>query len=932
MPSWRFRRDGTHPTLPCTSTKGGSHPLNDAESHEPKALVGGASSHHSGVQASPPRDTSSLTNRAPRSSSSPSTRRARPSTATLRLSAGPQQEGSPGQGAAQVVWWQFWRSPKFPCLEEVDGVMWLGVVIASLGILGLGLYLFFHVKARWRDIRIKEIKQLEDEADPDYGRNRTTDPVGTLPKLGKAEAAGGASRRGSTHGGAGGGLSSAGGNGVKVVDKGEAGALMEDWEGTGGDSKGKGKQRASSIEMPLIPSSSSRPPAPPSTISLEPLGGPTIPRPYAPYNPYAAQGAFYTPSFYVPSFHVPAFPPLYPLFPGYPCFADSSDQPASPSPASFPEGIPGAAAPAVTVDLPHLDEASLGQGHLMMYPLQGYSRYAPYDAYAAQGAFYPPAFVPGGPPPMPSGNSSPSTGVYTPKPALPGSPSIANSHVPTASPSTASPSTASFPSYALPQTQNASLPRPNAAAPLFTPAAPTTPMRVGVPEFRPTGSPFGLAAAAESPVFTPRKSAAIKIVNPKEKAAQEAKAKEEKEKADKEAKAAEPVVEEKKIEGEKAAPAPAAAEEPKKEDVEAATRKAEEDAAAKKQEEEQAKTEAETAQLNEQAAAAKAQAAESTEKKGEEAAQADKPTSKLAIVDDLKREETASVDPSAPSTPGEEVAGLHVRSSKGEAVRAEEAALLADEKVSVEQKAPADALAGAREALNATGSIPGPAASVPPTPTTASHPSFIPAKPVSSPVPDPTAANAHASPSQHPSSAAIAAARPISDLSAVSYPEAVTVLHAPSMRQSEAERRAKNSLDEFFSVKNVLEGVASVEALPKEFRGILVSALADAALKKKADAVNLTKELFGQVVEKGIVAHDAMLAAFEPVFKTLVDTAMDAPSAYQYASILANGSGLSRDEIETLAQKMESEDGEEEAEDGREQFWEFYAYITHSSP
>ncbi|GAA6010225.1 hypothetical protein JCM10207_005675 [Rhodosporidiobolus poonsookiae] len=548
--------------------------------------------------------------------------------------------------------------------------------------------------------------------------------------------------------------------------------------------------------------------APPSHLGA-PNGQPFVPRNMAPpfipgQQPGAQAFSPPAPSFYGngPQPGAPAFIPIKgpspqnipngAPYPGAPSSAGSRPGSFVGSPnlgGSVPRPLPQGGRPSFGGPTsPRMGQAPLGQGQPMMYPQQGYNvrsfaplpaivdlpvpsslqPYAPYNPYAAQGGFYPPAFVPGGPPPMPSGNSTPSTGVHTPKPALPGSPSIANSHVPTASPSTAS-----FPSYASPQTQNASLPRPNAAAPLFTPAAPTTPMRVGVPEFRPTGSPFSLAAAAESPVFTPRKSAAIKIVNPKEKAAQEAKAKEEKEKADKEAKAAEPAVEEKKVEEEKAAPAPAAAEEPKKEDVEAATRKAEEAAAAKKQEEEQAKTEAETAQLNEQAAAAKAKAAESTEKKGEEAAQADKPSSKPAAVDDLKRAETASVDTSAPSTPGEEVAGLNVRSSEAEAVRAEEAALLADEKVSVEQKAPADALVEAREALNATGSIPGPAASVPPTPTTASHPSFLPAKPASSPVPDATAANAQASTSQHPSSAAIAAARPISDLSAVSYPEAI---------------------------------------------------------------------------------------------------------------------------------------------------------------
>ncbi|GAA5898985.1 hypothetical protein JCM6882_004585 [Rhodosporidiobolus microsporus] len=402
--------------------------------------------------------------------------------------------------------------------------------------------------------------------------------------------------------------------------------------------------------------------------------------------------------------------------------------------------IPPLSPPCLTLSHPQPQNA---------YP--GYPNYNPYAPYP--GAFIQPGA--GGPPPPlnNSGTSTPSNGVHTPKPPVPvpASPSLATHAL---APST--PSTASFSTYS-PQAQNASLPRgPNPSAPLFTPG---TPLRVNVPEFK-----MNLGASE----FTPSKrgSAAIKIVNPKDRAP-ESKPKEEAPKTE-----AEPVKPEEKAA--EAAPAPAAAEsksapvEEKKEDAEAAARKAEEDAAA------------EQAKLDGDAAEAKAKAVEVTKAKAEDAAAA-APSSKPVVVEDLKREETATPDVSTPSTPGEEVAGLHVKSSQADAVRAEEAALLADEKAATESRDPAEALAEAREALNATSTAP--SASVPPTPTTSTLPSFLPAKPVSEPprrpsAVDATAADATASTSTAPSSAQIAAARPISDLSSVSYPENVKAPHA----------------------------------------------------------------------------------------------------------------------------------------------------------
>ncbi|GAA6062870.1 hypothetical protein JCM10212_000792 [Sporobolomyces blumeae] len=152
--------------------------------------------------------------------------------------------------------------------------------------------------------------------------------------------------------------------------------------------------------------------------------------------------------------------------------------------------------------------------------------------------------------------------------------------------------------------------------------------------------------------------------------------------------------------------------------------------------------------------------------------------------------------------------------------------------------------------------------------------------------------------------------------------------NASSMSRSEAERRAANSVQEWFEIKNVGEGVASVEALPKEYRSLLLTQIIEAALVKKADAVNSTRDLFKETAAKSVVSHDDFLKAFEPVMKTLVDTAIDAPGAYGFCSSLLMGAGATKEEVEKLTEKMESEEGEEEVEYGKESFWKAYDKVA----
>ncbi|BGP12242.1 hypothetical protein JCM10213v2_000155 [Rhodosporidiobolus nylandii] len=447
---------------------------------------------------------------------------------------------------------------------------------------------------------------------------------------------------------------------------------------------------------------------------------------------------------------------------------------------------------------PRMQQAQLQQ-QPMMYPGQAYPQ-GPYGAFAPYGAQqyagYPPAYLP---PTLPnSGTSTPSNGgMHASKPsAVPSSPSISHAHAPS------TPSSGTFPPYS-PQAQNASLPRPNPSAPLFTPAGgPGTPLRFGASEFKPN------VGASE---FTPSKrgSAAIKIVNPKDVKKEEP------------AKAAEPAKTEEPAKAEEKPAAAPAAEEPKGDEAKVAEERQKKEDEEKKQAEEQKraaeekKVEEEKAEeqlkLDQAAAESKAKAVEVAKAKDEQAVAAAPASSAPAVVDELKREETASTDTSTPTTPGEEIEGLHVKSAQAEAVRAEEAALLADEKVATEQKDPAEALAEAREALHATSDIPVPEpSSVPPTPSTSTLPSFLPAKP-SYPPPAAVEANATASTSSHPSSSQIAAAQPISDLSSVSYPEGI---QAPQPELNANAEAGKFRYDRAFLVQFMEVCKAKPDNLP----------------------------------------------------------------------------------------------------------------------
>lgn len=90
-------------------------------------------------------------------------------------------------------------------------------------------------------------------------------------------------------------------------------------------------------------------------------------------------------------------------------------------------------------------------------------------------------------------------------------------------------------------------------------------------------------------------------------------------------------------------------------------------------------------------------------------------------------------------------------------------------------------------------------------------------------------------------------------------------------------------LVQFFSVRSVSEGVESVKALPEEYRGFLIHALAEAAINKKADDVNITRTLFGEVDSQKLVSHTVFVESLGKLVPGLIDLSMDVPNAHNFA-------------------------------------------------
>ena len=125
--------------------------------------------------------------------------------------------------------------------------------------------------------------------------------------------------------------------------------------------------------------------------------------------------------------------------------------------------------------------------------------------------------------------------------------------------------------------------------------------------------------------------------------------------------------------------------------------------------------------------------------------------------------------------------------------------------------------------------------------------------------------------------------------------------------EEELKRKVGNDVKEYLAIRDLSEGVQSIQALPQQHRAKFVDALAAAVLDKKQDSVDAAGKLLGALREQSVVSTEELAQGFKEQVTMLDDTSMDAPSAYSFMAQLLVDSGLPRDRIEALANDMQGE-------------------------
>ncbi|GAA96446.1 hypothetical protein E5Q_03114 [Mixia osmundae IAM 14324] len=152
-------------------------------------------------------------------------------------------------------------------------------------------------------------------------------------------------------------------------------------------------------------------------------------------------------------------------------------------------------------------------------------------------------------------------------------------------------------------------------------------------------------------------------------------------------------------------------------------------------------------------------------------------------------------------------------------------------------------------------------------------------------------------------------------------PEAAS--EAVSDEPSESVLRSiKNGVTEFFTVKDVSEGVQSMQLVEERFRHIFMSSLLSAGLEKKQSDVDILCELVEQLAEEADINIDWQRSFAGPIIG-LPDVMVDAPKAATHMANLLAAAGLSEDDVKALSAQMASED--EDVQDAQEKLIQAFA-------
>ena len=125
--------------------------------------------------------------------------------------------------------------------------------------------------------------------------------------------------------------------------------------------------------------------------------------------------------------------------------------------------------------------------------------------------------------------------------------------------------------------------------------------------------------------------------------------------------------------------------------------------------------------------------------------------------------------------------------------------------------------------------------------------------------------------------------------------------------EEDIKRKVSNDVKEYLEIRDLNEGIQSIEALAAKHRPSFVDALVTSVLDKKQDSVDAACNLLQALAERSLLDESMLIEGFKPQVTILDDTSMDAPSAYGFMAQLLVQSTLAQAKIEQLADGMEGE-------------------------
>ena len=100
------------------------------------------------------------------------------------------------------------------------------------------------------------------------------------------------------------------------------------------------------------------------------------------------------------------------------------------------------------------------------------------------------------------------------------------------------------------------------------------------------------------------------------------------------------------------------------------------------------------------------------------------------------------------------------------------------------------------------------------------------------------------------------------------------------------KRKVSNDVKEYLEIRDLNEGIQSIEALEAKHRPSFVDALVTSVLDKKQDSVDAACHLLQALAERSLLDESMLMEGFKPQVTILDDTSMDAPSAYGFMAQL----------------------------------------------